>query len=101
MIRFSLRLSLVFEGRLRQDRQALRARMFGVRRGPRRRLSLRLPMVSGTGSNLEASCKKARSPGLTPTHVWRLERLKRASSAVDMLIFQWIYKRFVNTWRKR
>jgi hypothetical protein len=27
---------------------------------------------------LEASCKKARSPGLTPTHVWRPETAKKA-----------------------
>ena len=88
--RLSLRLLMAFEGRSRHDHQGLRPRMSGVRRGPRKRLSVRLLMVFETGSDLEASCRKARSPGLTSTHVWRLERFKWVRPAMKRLIFHWI-----------
>ena len=52
------------------------------------------------GLKREESCNKARSPDLTPTHVWRPGRLKLASSATKLLIFHWFSKRFVKRHRK-
>ena len=69
------------------DHQTLRPRRFGVRRGPRRCLSLRLLMVFETAYNLEARDRTVRSPGLTPTQVWRPEGLKRVGSAMKRFIF--------------
>ena len=39
--------------------------------------------------DLKARCKKARSPDLTPTQVWRPERSERVSQETNLLICQW------------
>ena len=79
----------------RHDHQTLRPRMFGVRRGSREHLSLRLLMFCETGHIYEAMMKKVRSPDLTPTHVWRPESRSGHHPEAKALSFYWVSYRFL------
>ena len=72
---------------MRRSHQTLRPHMFG----DRKRSELTPTDVFDISHVAHKNAKEARSPNLTPTHVWRTGRLKGASSALQMLIFRWFY----------
>ena len=68
--------------------------MFGDRRGSRKRLSLRLPTFFEAALRLQHAQKKVKSPGPTPTQVWRPGRLKEAHSATKKREIHVVLKAF-------